>query len=54
MYQDLIGPIRRFGNWGPLYQVLAVQGDQALLEFVESGEQITILVTAILTDPEVL
>ena len=42
---------RRFGDCGPVYEVLAVQGDDAVVELVESGEKVSVPLAGVLEDP---
>jgi hypothetical protein len=48
----LVGTFRRFGDFGPPYQVMAVHGNEADIEFPESGEKISVLVEDVRRDPE--
>lgn len=48
----LVGQYRRFGDYGPAYEVLEMAEDnEALIEVVYSGERVTIPVAEIMTDP---
>ncbi len=49
--QQLVGTYRRFGDFGPSYQVVAVHEGKADLEFPESGETVTMPVEAVHRDP---
>nr|WP_315052891.1 DUF5397 family protein [uncultured Brevundimonas sp.] len=43
---------RRFGAAGPIYEVEAVDHDQARIRVVESGEALDYPLTALLSDPQ--
>jgi hypothetical protein len=48
----LIGQVRRFGEEGPAYEVLALQEDGRLVtEVVDSGERVICAVKEVLDDP---
>ena len=42
---------RRFGEYGPVYEVLGVEGEDAFVELVESGEKARVPLTGVLEDP---
>ena len=54
---DLVGAFRRFGPWGPVYQIVGLapsHGGEARLRIrvVESGEEADYSYAAALADPE--
>lgn len=49
--EKLVGTYRRFGDFGPVYQVVAVHDGKADIEFPESDEKVTVPVEAVLRDP---
>ena len=42
---------RRFGEYGPVYEVLGVEGESALVELLESGEKARVPLAGVLEDP---
>ena len=42
---------RRFGEYGPVYEVLEVKGDRARVELVESGEVVDVSLEEVLDNP---
>jgi Family of unknown function (DUF5397) len=47
-----VGQVRRFGPYGPAYEVVAVHGDGDLeIEVVQSGESVRYALTDFLSDP---
>ena len=49
--ESLVGSVRRFGDFGPIYVVKSVEDDMANIEFPESQEKVSIRVEAVLQDP---
>ncbi len=49
----LAGPerFRRFSEFGPVYEVLGVDGDTAFVQFVETGEKVGVPLAGVLADP---
>ena len=48
----LIGQIRRLGSAGPAYEVMSIDGKgNAMVEIIESDEQVTMPISEILEDP---
>jgi virulence-associated protein VapD len=49
---ELVGQFRRFGDFGPAYEVLEIaEKGEALIEVVYSGERVTLPINEIMTDP---
>jgi hypothetical protein len=49
---SLVGTYRRFGEDGPVYQVLVIKSnDKAEVEFPESGDRIDLAVDSVRRDP---
>lgn len=54
---DLVGTFRRFGNHGPVYEVVSIRAGQtgtnvlALIRVVESGEELDYSIREIMDDP---
>ncbi len=42
---------RSFGEFGPVYEVLRVEGQKAIVELVQTGEQVSVEVVDVLADP---
>ncbi len=42
---------RSFGKFGPVYEVLRVEGQKAIVELVQTGEQVSVDVVDVLADP---
>ena len=55
--QDVVGSIRTFGEWGPMYQVTGTavpspEGEQHVtILVIESGETLDYALDAVLADP---
>lgn len=50
--RKLIGQVRRFGEEGPAYEVLALNEDGTLVtEVIDSGERVICTVKEVLDDP---
>ncbi len=42
---------RSFGEFRPVYEVLRVEGQKAIVELVQTGEQVSVEVVDVLADP---
>jgi hypothetical protein len=51
--QQLVGQVRRFGETGPVYEVISVKdnGKLAEIQIPESGEKAEVLVEHVVMDP---
>jgi hypothetical protein len=50
--RSLIGQIRRLGDAGPAYEVVAIEdGNRVLIEVIESGERVSFPIASVLEDP---
>jgi hypothetical protein len=47
----LVGTFRRFGETGPVYEVLAVEREDVQVEVPETGEKLTVALRDVLADP---
>ena len=45
------GRFRRFSDCGPVYEVIAGQGDSTSEELVETGERVSVPLLGVLADP---
>ena len=46
-----LGRFRRFSEFGPVYEVLSVEGETAFVELVETGEKVGVPLAGVLADP---
>ncbi len=46
-----VARFRSFGEFGPVYEVLRVEGLKAVVELVQTGEQVSVDVADVLADP---
>ena len=52
--EKLVGTFRRFGEFGPVYEILAMQaGGMVEIEVPETGEKTSVSLDEVLEDPEV-
>lgn len=50
--RKLIGQVRRLGDAGPAYEIIAVdEPGKVVIEVIHSGEKVTCLVEEVLEDP---
>jgi hypothetical protein len=49
--EPLVGTFRRFGECGPVYEILAVVGEGVEVEVPETGEKLTVELRDVLADP---
>ena len=49
--EKLVGTFRRFGKFGPVYEIVAVKGGNVKVEVPETGEKLIVAVNDVLSDP---
>jgi hypothetical protein len=49
--EKLVGTFRRFGETGPVYEIVAIERDDVKVEVPETGEKLTVALRDVLADP---
>jgi hypothetical protein len=50
--RQLVGQIRRLGEYGPAYEIMSVdEAGNVVIEVIESGEQVKFPIAEVLEDP---
>jgi len=49
--KNFVGTFRRFGEFGPVYEILEVARENVRVEVPETGEKLTVALRDVLADP---